>query len=101
MVNVATPLAVLLSETSVQGGATVPSNSVQMDGPAPSGGLTITLTSSNPAVAAVPATVAVSPGFWNSHAFAITTTAVKSSTPVTISASYHGITQYATLTVTP
>jgi hypothetical protein len=101
LVNVATPLSVQLSESSVQGGGTVPSNSVQMDGPAPTGGLTLTLTSSNPAVAAVPATVNVSAGARNSTNFAITTTAVKSSTAVTISASYHGITQTATLTVKP
>ncbi len=62
LVNVATPLSVQLSESSVQGGGTVPSNSVQMDGPAPTGGLTLTLTSSNPAVAAVPAPVNVSAG---------------------------------------
>jgi len=101
MVNVATPLSVLLSQTSVQGGATVPSNSVKLDGPAPTGGLTISLNSSNPAVAAVPATVAVSPGLRTSKNFTITTTPVTSSTAVTISASYHGITQSATLTVTP
>jgi len=101
MVNVATPLAVQLSQASVKGGTKVPSNYVKMDGPAPAGGLTISLTSSNPAVAAVPATVTVSAGLRNSQSFAITTTAVKSSTPVTISASYHGITQSANLTVTP
>ncbi|MGC9949296.1 MAG: FG-GAP-like repeat-containing protein [Bryobacteraceae bacterium] len=101
MVNVATPLAVQLSQTSVKGGATVPANSVKMDGPAPSGGLTVSLTSSNPAVAAVPATVTVSPGLKISQTFAIATAAVKSSTAVTISASYHGITQSATLIVTP
>jgi hypothetical protein len=101
MVNVATPLAVQLSQASVKGGTKVPSNYVKMDGPAPAGGLTISLTSSNPAVAAVPATVTVSAGLRNSQSFAIITTAVKSSTPVTISASYHGITQSANLTVTP
>ena len=101
MVNVATPLSVQLSETSVTGGGTVPSNSVQMDGPAPLGGLTVTLTSSNPAVAAVPASVTVSAGQRISNSFAITTTAVKSSKTITISASYHGITQTANLTVLP
>jgi hypothetical protein len=101
MVNVATPLAMQLSQTSVKGGAGVPSNYVKMDGPAPAGGLVISLTSSNPAVAAVPATVEVSAGLRNSQTFAITTAPVKSATAVTISASYHGVTQSAKLTVTP
>jgi hypothetical protein len=79
----------------------VPSNSVKLDGPAPTGGLTISLASSNPAVAAVPATVAVSPDLRTSKNFTVTTTPVTSSTAVTISARYHGITQSATLTVTP
>ena len=101
MVNVATPSAVTLSQSSAQGGKSVPSNFVRMDGPAPTGGLTVALSSSNPGVAMVPATVSVTAGLKNSNQFVITTSAVKSSTPVTISASFHGITQTATLVVTP
>jgi hypothetical protein len=101
VVNVATPAAVQLSQTSVQGGKDISSNVVLMDGPAPAGGLTVSLKSSNPSVAKVPPTIKVSPGLRSSAGFSIDTTAVGSSTPVTISASYHGIVQSATLTVTP
>ena len=100
-VNVATPLSVQLSASSVKGGVTLTGNTVQLDGPAPSGGLTVTLTSSKPSLASVPATVTVAAGQRTSKTFAITTKAVSSSTPVTISAGYHGITQTATLTLTP
>ena len=101
MVNVATPLTVLLSQSSVKGGQTVPSNSVRLDGPAPPGGLTLSLSSSNPDVATVPSTVLVTAGEQTSHTFQIATSKVTSQTSVTISASYHGITQSATLLVTP
>jgi HYDIN/CFA65/VesB-like, Ig-like domain len=93
--------AVKLSQSSVTGGQSLASNQVQLNGPAPSGGATISLSSSNPAVAAVPATVIVTAGAKISKYFTITTTTVSSSTPVTISATYQGSTQSATLTVTP
>ena len=101
MVNVATPIAVLLSQSGVQGGKTVSGNTVRLDGPAPAGGLVIALSSSNPAVAAVPPEVGAPAGSNTTNAFAITTATVKSPAVVTISATFHGITQTATLTVTP
>jgi FG-GAP-like repeat/Cep192 domain 4/Abnormal spindle-like microcephaly-assoc'd, ASPM-SPD-2-Hydin/HYDIN/CFA65/VesB-like, Ig-like domain len=100
-VNPATPYAVKLSAATVSGGNPVASNQVQLNGPAPSGGATVALSSSNPAVAAVPASVLVPAGYRVSQQFVITTTPVTSSTAVTISATYLGITKSATLTVTP
>jgi hypothetical protein len=98
-VNPATPFSVMLSAKKVVGGHSLASNVVTMNGPAPTMGSTISLTSSNPAVAAVPATVAVPAGAISSQPFTITTAAVTSTTPVTISASYLGITRSITLNV--
>jgi hypothetical protein len=98
-VNPAVPYSVVLSAAKVLGGHSLASNMVTMNGPAPSSGATIALTSSDPAVAAVPATVTVPAGATSSQPFTITATAVTSTTPVTISASYLGITRSITLTV--
>ena len=101
VVNIATPSSVALSAPSIRGGATLPSNTVRMDGPAPSGGLTISLSSSNPGIAAVPATVTVLPGSQNSKPFVVNTNPVTIAKVVTISATYHGVTKFTTLTITP
>lgn len=100
-VNPAAVYAVKLSATTVVGGGKVPGNQVQLNGVAPTGGDVISLSSSNPAVAAVPATVTVLAGMKSSQLFTITTKAVTTSTTVTISATYQGVTKTATLTVTP
>src|SRR5712691_8676218 len=67
---------------------------------APSAAAVITLSSSNPAVATVPASVTVSAGFMTA-AVPVTTVPVTASTTVTISASFHGVTKTALLTVLP
>ena len=72
---------------------------VTLSGPAPSGGVAVTL-SSNSTAASVPATVTVPAGS-SSAAFEITTSAVNSFTSVSISAAYGGVTRTATLIVTP
>jgi hypothetical protein len=80
--------------TSVQGTATLSGN-------APSGGATVNLTSSNTALATVPATVSITAGT-PSAPFTVSTTGVSASTPVTISGSYNGGTvQTGGLTITP
>ena len=61
---------------------------------------TFTLTSSNPAVASVPATVVMSQ-FTAGASFNVTTSAVTAATNVTITASGAGLTQSAVLTVLP
>ena len=87
-----------LNPTVVVGG-TSSQGTVKLSGPAPAGGATVTLTSSNTAAAQVPASVVVAAAA-SSATFTITTSAVSSSTTSTISASYKGTTQTATLGVT-
>jgi hypothetical protein len=72
---------------------------VTLTGAAPSGGAVVTLSSSNTAVATVPASVTVAAGA-TSASFTVTTRSVTASTPVSISAAYGGVTRTATLTVT-
>ena len=60
----------------------------------------VALSSSTPGVAAVPASVTVPAGS-QSAVFAISTSSVTSSTPVTIAATLNGVTKNASLTVTP
>jgi hypothetical protein len=88
-----------LSPSSVTGG-NGSQGALVLSGAAPPTGAAVTLTSSNPAVAAVPGSVTVSSG-GTSTVFDIATSAVSTSTPVTITASYGGSTRTATLTVTP
>ncbi|HEY5176475.1 MAG TPA: PQQ-binding-like beta-propeller repeat protein [Terriglobales bacterium] len=88
-----------LNPTTVVGGA--PSTgTVTLSGPAPSGGAVVSLTSDNPSVARVPATVTVSAG-QTTASFTATTTAVSTATRVTITASYGTGRVSATLTVNP
>jgi hypothetical protein len=91
----------LSSASTVGGSAPVGSNAVTLLAPAPPNGATVTLSSSNPPVAAVPASVKVSAGAVTSGAFKITTTPVSTVTPVTITATYHGVAVPVTLTVDP
>jgi len=92
-------LQVTLNPATVLAGS-VSSATVTLTAPAPVGGAVLALTSSNPAVAAVPASLSLPAGA-SSGEFLISASAVSASTTVTISASYGGITQGATLTVTP
>ena len=93
------PAALSLAPAVVSGG--YPSTgTVTLGAAAGSGGVTVNLTSSDPGVAATPATVVVPQGS-SSAPFTVTTAVVASSTPVTISASAGGVTQTAILTVGP
>jgi hypothetical protein len=67
---------------------------------APEGGALITLSSSNPAVASVPANV-LAPSNSFTGTFAFTTAPVAVTTTVTITAAYNGATRTASVTVTP
>jgi hypothetical protein len=93
-----TPVSVVLSPTSVQGG-TASQGTVTLSGPAPTGGAVVTLGSGNTAVATVPATMTIAQGA-TSGTFPITTITQNATTTVAISAAYHGLTQSASLTVT-
>jgi hypothetical protein len=93
--------SITLNPTSVNGG-TSSTGEVTLSGPAPSGGTVVSLSSSNTAVATVPASVTLAAG--NSvAAFQVTTVSVASTTTVNISASQAGASQQqtASLTVTP
>jgi len=87
-----------LSPTSVTGGAQS-TGTVTLSGPAPTGGAQVML-SSNSVAASVPSSVTVLAGA-SSATFTVSTSAVTISTPVTISASYAGVTKTASLTVAP
>jgi hypothetical protein len=89
---------VTLSPTSVAGG-TSSQGVVTLTGAAPSGGAVVTLSSSNTAVATVPASVTVAGGATNAT-FTVSTQTVTASTAATISAAYGGVSKAGTLTVT-
>src|SRR6185295_5920242 len=64
------------------------------------GGAVVTLSSDSPSTASVPLSISIPAGAL-SATFQIATSAVATSTPVNISASYLGVTKVAQLTVTP
>ncbi len=86
-----------LYPTTVIGGGTS-TGTIVLSNQAPLGGAVITLTSSNTKVATVPSSVTIMPGI-AMVSFTVTTKHVSSTTQVTISASYNGVTSVATLTV--
>src|SRR6266481_2211472 len=88
-----------LNPMSVTGGSTS-TGTVTLSGPAPSGGVAVSLSSGNTAAATVPASVTVAAGA-SSATFTVSTSAVTSSTAVTISAMYAGVTKMASLSVAP
>ncbi|HEY3161196.1 MAG TPA: hypothetical protein VGJ78_19660 [Vicinamibacterales bacterium] len=87
-----------LSPTTVTGG-TSSQGTVTLSGPAPSGGSVVTLSSSNTAVATVPASVTVAAGS-TSQTFTVTTATVSAATSATITGTL-GVSRSATLTVNP
>ncbi len=90
---------VTLNPASVSGGQTS-QGTVVLAAAAPAGGIQIGLSSSNTAVATVPASVTVAQG-QTSASFTVQTQAVSANTQVTISATYGGGTQQAQLSVSP
>jgi len=86
-----------LNPATVVGGSSS-QGTVTLTGAAPTGGATVTLSSSNTAVAQVPANVVVAAGA-TSATFTITTSAVTTATSATISASYGSFSPSASLTV--
>jgi hypothetical protein len=91
--------SVKLSPASIVGGKSTVNNTVTLNGPAPAGGAVVDLSSSDSTVANVPASVTVAAGATISPVFTITTTAVATNSPETISASYNSVTKTADLTV--
>jgi hypothetical protein len=89
----------LVVDSTVAGGSTAQGAAV-LSIAAPPPGAAVSLSSSNPAIAAVPASVTVLAGNMGAS-FGVQTVAVSASTAVTISATYNGTIRTATLTVTP
>ncbi|HEX7185977.1 MAG TPA: alpha/beta hydrolase fold domain-containing protein [Thermoanaerobaculia bacterium] len=89
--------SVAVAPAGVTGGQTA-TGTVQLNGPAPAGGVSVSLASASPSTASVPASVAV-PGGTSSATFTITTQPVASSTPVQISATFRLTTRTTTFTV--
>jgi hypothetical protein len=91
--------AVTLSEISVSGPATA-QGLATLNGTAPATGIVATLTSSNPAIARVPARVVIPAGA-TSAGFSISAGAVTVPTSVTFSANAAGLIKTASLAVNP
>ena len=90
---------VSLSPSSVTAGA-VSQGTLSLTTLAPASGASVALSSSNPAVVSVPASVVV-PGGKTIGTFTASTKAVSTTTAVTISGSYGGLTRTTTLTINP
>ncbi len=90
--------SVNVSPSSVAGGSNT-SGYVMLSGGAPQVGATVSLSSSNPAVASVPASVTVGSGT-TAVGFTVATTSVSTDTSVTITATYDGVSRTTTATVT-
>ena len=91
-------LAALALNPAIVVGGSSSTGTVSLTGPAPANGALVTLSSSKPTRASVPPNVMVAAGS-SSKTFTVTTTAGKTDTSVTISASYAGVMKIATLTV--
>jgi LmbE family N-acetylglucosaminyl deacetylase len=90
--------ALTLSSNDVTGGNSV-TGTVTLNGVAPARGTVVTLTSNNSSAVTVPASVTVPSGAL-AATFPVSTNAVSTTTPVTLSGTYNGTLQ-ATLTVSP
>jgi uncharacterized repeat protein (TIGR01451 family) len=90
--------AISLNPTSVRGGS-ASTGTVTLSAPAPSGGAVISLISSNPSIAIVPAGITVPAGA-TSASFSVTTRRVSRPTSVVISAEYNNTSVSATLNLT-
>jgi uncharacterized repeat protein (TIGR03803 family) len=88
-----------LNPTTVRGGDTA-QGTATLSGAASSGGVVVTLATSNGATASVPGSITISAG-QSSATFTVHTGRPSSNTSVTISAIYNGVTKIASLTVTP
>jgi len=91
--------SVSLNPSSVTGGSSS-TGTVTLSAAAPSGGISVSLSSSNTSAAQVPSIVTVASGATSAN-FNVTTSSVASTTSVTITASYNSSSAQATLTVNP
>ena len=89
-----------LSPNPATGGATV-AGSLTLECAAPAGGLVVTLSSSNGAVAAPAVSTVTIPAGRSTASFSVRTSPVTASTPVNIYATVYGVRKAAALTVRP
>ena len=94
------PISLSLSPASVIGGYNV-TGKITLNVPAPSGGITVSLASSNPAIANPTAASITIPAGAQSGTFTIKTHAVYSLTKVTIAATVNGISKSKVLKISP
>ena len=87
-----------LNPTGVTGG-TSSTGTLMLSGPAPTGGVVVSLSSDNSAVATTPASVTIAAGA-TVATFTVSTSAVSATSAATITATYNGIESKATLVVT-
>ena len=87
-----------LNKSTVVGGTAVTAT-VSLTAPAPSGGATIALSSSEPQLASVPTTIVIGAGA-TSAIFAISTATTRKNAIATITSTYAGVTKTATLKIT-
>lgn len=88
-----------MSPSTVEGGQANATGTVRLTSAAPDGGVTVTLTSDNIAVATVPSSVTVASGS-TANTFVVTTLTVSDNKTVTITATYSGVTKTGTAIVT-
>jgi len=99
VLSVQGPLALTFNPPSVPGGS--PSTgTVTLGNPAPAGGVVISLTTSQPALAAVPSSVSIPEGAASAD-FQVSTSVVSAPMSVDIFASYDGVTQSSNLILSP
>jgi trimeric autotransporter adhesin len=98
-VKAPTPSSLTLSAATVVSGGTV-TGTVTLGGAAPSGGLVVTLSSSNTSAATVPATVSFAQGD-TSKTFSVTAANVAAAASTTIRAALGSVSKTASLSVTP
>jgi murein DD-endopeptidase MepM/ murein hydrolase activator NlpD len=98
-VNPPALLSIALSPTSVVN-AKSSTVTVRLTGPAPVGGVLISLSSSNTTIFPVPASLPIAAGA-TTGSVVVTAGWVSASTPVTVGAAYAGVNKTAVLTVTP
>lgn len=91
--------SITLSESTVPSQSR-PTATVRLTAPAPAGNASIALETTNTDVAKVPTNISIAAGE-TTATFAIETSTVRSSTPVTIEARYLGVAARAVLTVVP
>jgi hypothetical protein len=92
-------LAAVSAEPATVVGGTAFRATVTLSGPAPADGAVVTLTSSNPALVKVPASVVVAAGA-TTKTFAVATTPTRRNPSATLTASHAGVIRTTTVTVT-